>query len=87
MQKLARDQVKSLSRFKSLDEIPSRMKREAELCLMLVQAGKDKWDDNYKIVYALSDAIQSRVLEEWTGKRLPSYFANEKLNNNTAARL
>ena len=70
MQKLARDQVRSLSRFKSMDEISPNLKREAQLSLALVQAGKEKWDENYKTVYALSDAIQTRVLEEWTGRRL-----------------
>ena len=70
MQKLARDRVRQLSKVKSMDLIPAPQKREAELCMKLVTAGKDGWDVNFRTVYALSEAVQNRVVYEWTAKSL-----------------
>ena len=71
MQKLARDDVAYLTKFKSMDEIPPTRTVEANLAMTLATGGKKKWNENFRTVYALSDAIQTRVLEEWTGRKLP----------------
>lgn len=68
MQKLARDQVRVFSQFKSSSQVPAGQEKEAQLCKMLHEAGKDHWDSNWATVYALSNAVQARVIGEWTGR-------------------
>jgi acyl-CoA oxidase len=67
MQKLARDQVRVFSQFKSPSQVPVGQEKEAQICRMLQEAGKEKWDGNWALVYDLSNAIQARIISEWTG--------------------
>jgi hypothetical protein len=70
MQKLARDQVRVFTQFKSNQPLPAGQEKEAQLCKRLHEAGKDKWDENWAIVYELSDTIQARIISEWTGRSI-----------------
>lgn len=76
MQKIARDRVKQLSSYKSMNDIPPQQRCEAELGMKLAMAGREGWDANFKTVYALSNAIQNRVIYDWTGKKLSSHVEN-----------
>ena len=79
MQKLARDQVRALSQYKSVEQIPPTWKDEVKFAMILQQGGKDKWDENFRTVYGLANAVQKRVLKEWTGKEIQQRVSSSML--------
>jgi len=74
MQKLARDQVRIFSQQASKPaKVPSSMSQaEVDLCKALAEAGKNGWDNSWKTVYALASAVQSRVIQDWSGAPIAS---------------
>jgi len=68
MQKLARDQVKSLATLmKAGKSIPTNREKEVRLCDALQKVSKTGWDDAWPTVYELANLVIDRTIKEWTG--------------------